>query len=298
MVIIMNNQEVLDNIGKRVVLDPSTKPYRAVDTNSSYESAEGKKWYSDQLENAKHLTLTDVSFISNVTDDVENAILQINKGSVRVLINPKHLKLAEKQEPQEVKNDSNKFKSYKIFTKSEKENDFVQSLLKDLGYGDDKSFGVFSEQCPFVYTHSDGCVTTGNDVNDFCNSPKHYVGIDELRMIGKLNRNDIKHASHEDANGRMFCFDDRNNSYIFENSAWKLMSLEEVVSKKYFTRQHINVASPQNAVSLLLKNNAVEFFNTVNERWETCENLTVKQVLELENAYFRIQPSYRKSKNK
>lgn len=182
----MNIEEARKHIGKEVVLDESTEPYKG------------------PLKETHDFGLNVYGIIEDVNHDYVKVKLKVGN---RINIMPHHLKLKQP--------------NYKIRVTPETSAE-VQELFFELGIGwaDNSNLPKYLN-FRFLCTEN-GLIKATNDYGMFIDNPAKGITLPELRKLVLDSRNDPKDATHEDNYGRFWLMvGDAQYLWNLDSKKWK-----------------------------------------------------------------------------
>lgn len=271
----MNIQEARNHIGKEVVLDESTKPYKFLNggdiPKQIIESFIGTR-----------ATIAQINSLGSVEID-----FTLSDGSSDYWwFNPHHLKIKEKP-----------MKKYKIRVTPETSAE-VQELLFELGCA--WASGQVNSQhttMPYLYIYSK-IITHGDDGSHFNKLGNQEITLPELRDMVVLKRNDVDDATH----GAHFSYD---RFYISDNcikeysdGKWvdkvshampiPLSDLEETFFQ--VVGRGSKEMTWQDAYIAIANGQQVQVWIADGDRWETINHHDNWSIAELAQERIRLEP--------
>ncbi len=264
----MNIEEAKANIGKEVVLDESTKPYK------------------NPLNGTYNFGLNVYGFIEYIKHDYVKVRL---KAGNRINIMPQHLKLKEKP------------MNYKIRVTPETSKE-VQELFFALGHdwatGDktqkhykmDRIFSI--NNCLFY--REEGDLDVFNEYQE--------ITLPQLRDMVMLKRNDMNDATHKDSYGRLWIIGD-NVQYLWnlDSKSWKETKPMNLTFKELKNIEHISIETIindkecqkemtwQDALRSVTDGKEVEFYSDLTSKWHSIETSTIVSIKN-SSSKFRLAP--------
>lgn len=260
----MNIEEARKHIGKEVVLDESTKPYKFLNggdiPKQIIESFIGTR-----------ATIAQINSLGSVEID-----FTLSDGSSDYWwFNPHHLKIKEKP-----------MKKYKIRVTPETSGE-VQKLFFELGCSWSSNINqpkYLNDR--FLYTEN-GLISATNDYGIFIDSAAKDITIHELRDMVVLKRNDVGDATHVGRSGSEFYRGLKD--YFFNGIEWVESQLDDTSKLFLEPIEYNRQITWQDAYIAMANGQEVQVWIADGDRWETINHYDNWSIAELAQEKLRLE---------